>query len=356
LAAIAAAVLAVGIATNHKRRRLFVSWWRRVTHWEFWPAWLTYLPLLPYLIWLAAKHRSACAFTASNPMIPASGVVGESKYAILRAVQSVAPEFVPRTWRITSPDDVPRTFPIVLKPDAGQRGSGVVIARSIEDVHRYFESFRGVAIAQEFIDGPELGIFYVRYPGRTKGTVLSVTEKRLTFVTGDGRRRLEQLILDDDRAVALAPVFLKRFASRLNEVPAAGEPVRLVELGTHCRGALFVDGGHLLTAELEHAIDTISRGLEGFHFGRYDLRATSLDALQAGNFKVLELNGVTSEATHIYDPSVGIIAAYRALFEQWRIAFEIGAINRRRGARTTSLVELLRRFIDYREAAASHPQ
>ena len=39
-------------------------------------------------------------------------------------------------------------------------------------------------------------------------------------------------------------------------------------------------------------------------------------------FHVIELNGVSAEAT-ITDPSVNILAAYRVLYRQWRIAFEI---------------------------------
>ena len=44
-------------------------------------------------------------------------------------------------------------------------------------------------------------------------------------------------------------------AARLQEVPAPGEAVPLVELGSHCRGAVFLDGNHLHTPELEEAIE-----------------------------------------------------------------------------------------------------
>jgi hypothetical protein len=66
------------------------------------------------------------------------------------------------------------------------------------------------------------------------------------------------------------------------------------------------------------------------------------------NFKIVELNGVTSEATHIYDPRNSLIDAYRVLFEQWRIAFEIGAKNRERGVRPSTLRELFRMLTDFR--------
>ena len=131
--------------------------------------------------------------------------------------------------------------------------------------------------------------------------------------------------------------------------------VQVVEIATHRRGAMFLDGSWVLTPALEEAIDRISRASEGFYFGRYDVRAASIEELQEGRFKVLELNGVNSEATHIYDPRLGIFAAYRALFRQWRLAFEIGAMNRRRGAKATKLRDLWRRYREYRRLATSHP-
>ncbi len=58
--------------------------------------------------------------------------------------------------------------------------------------------------------------------------------------------------------------------------------------------------------------------------------------------KAIELNGVTSEATNVYDPKYSLWDAYRILFEQWRLAFEVGAANRERGVEPTSLRELFR--------------
>jgi len=339
---------------DRRRRRLLSGRWRRFVRWEFWPSWAAYLPVIPWMLWLAIRHRGATAFTAANPAIPASGVVGESKIAILRLLWRTH-EFLPRTELVTSPDEV-FTLPVVLKPDAGQRGSGVVIARTQSDVHAYFAQFPGSVVCQELVEGPELGIFYVRDPRDSHGRILSVTEKVLPSVTGDGVSTLETLILRDERAVCMAPFYLRKLGARVQEVPAAGESVQLVELGTHCRGAIFLDGRWVLTPALEEAIDRMSRAAEGFYFGRYDIRAASIEELRAGRFKVLELNGVTSEATHIYDPRVGIVAAYRALFEQWRLAFEIGAVNRSRGAATTSLLELLRRLREYRKLARLHPE
>jgi hypothetical protein len=141
----------------------------------------------------------------------------------------------------------------------------------------------------------------------------------------------------------MAPYYFKLHDDDLFDVPERGEAVQLVEIGTHSRGALFLDGTDLKTPALEAAIDRISKAFDGFFFGRYDIRTPSVEDFQQGrNLKVVELNGVTSEATSIYDPQNGVFEAYRVLMEQWRIAFEIGAENVRRGVRPSTVGELWR--------------
>ena len=69
---------------------------------------------------------------------------------------------------------------------------------------------------------------------------------------------------------------------------------------------------------------------------------------------VIELNGVTSEATHIYHPGTPLTTAYRVLMEQWRLAFDIGAENRRRGVAPTSIRVLVELAREYRQTARAH--
>ncbi|HEU5220254.1 MAG TPA: hypothetical protein VFU23_16450, partial [Gemmatimonadales bacterium] len=193
-----------------------------------------------------------------------------------------------------------------------------------------------------------------RVPGDTRGRIFSITDKRLPTVTGDGRSTLETLILAGDRTVCIAGLLLPRYASRLWEIPARGEVIPLVELGTHCRGAAFFDGTSLVTPALEAAVDQVSRGFAGFQFGRYDVRAESDDALREGHFRVIELNGVTSEATSIYDPAHSLAGAYRTLMRQWRIAFDIGAMNRAAGVRPATLRQLAGLLSRHRRARLGH--
>ena len=147
----------------------------------------------------------------------------------------------------------------------------------------------------------------------------------------------------------MAKFYLNKQAERLWDIPKNDEPVQLVEVGTHCRGAIFLDGGWVKTDQLEEAIDRISQSYPGFYFGRYDIRTPSIEDFKQGrNFKIVELNGVTSEATHIYDPKNSIFTAYKVLFAQWHIAFEIGAQSRQGNFKPTSVWTLAGMLLQFK--------
>jgi membrane protein DedA with SNARE-associated domain len=315
-----------------RTRRRIAGRLKRFVCWEFWPPWLAYLPVVPYILWLGVKHRSLTLFTAANPGIPSGGFAGESKSAILAQLPYV-PEYqvMPAGARNIAVSE----FPVVLKPDVGERGTGVVIARSAGEVDRYLAQATRPTIVQKYVGGVEFGVFYCRRPGEAEGRILSITEKRFPEVVGDGETSLTGLVLRDNRAVCLANVY-----KTPDRVPSAGERVPLVEIGSHCRGAVFLDGSGYETPELRAAIDAAAKSHAGFFFGRFDLRAPSLADLQAGRFHILELNGVSAEPAHIYDPAVTLRDSYSALFRHWRLAFEIGAANSAAGARPTPISEL----------------
>ena len=346
------------LLTRQGRRRL-VGHWRRWTRWEFWPPWLFYPPLVAKVLSLGLRHRSPTLFTAANPAIPAGGFIGESKAQIL---DQIDPRWVAGYRLIRKADQTAQLesvaefmaangldFPIVLKPDVGERGRAVTVVHEAGALEPAIDAAPGDLLAQEYVPGVELGVFYVRRPDEEHGRIFSVTEKQLPVVVGDGQSTTEELVLADPRAVVLAKTYLRRLGSACDRIPAAGEPVRLVEIGTHCRGAVFLDGKRWLTPELERAVEAISRSFPGFHFGRYDLKAPSYQAFQRGEgVRVLELNGVTSEATHIYDPKYSLLSAYRTLFRQWELAFEIGGLNRERGVEPATVRDLMRRIVKRR--------
>jgi len=120
---------------------------------------------------------------------------------------------------------------VVLKPDVGERGTGVSIARCDQDVVSYFRTTTGDTIVQRFIGGLEFGIFYYRYPEDSAGRIFSITEKRFPAVIGNGSSTITDLVLRDERAVCLADLYLRRLKRPVDEVPTIGETVPLAELG-----------------------------------------------------------------------------------------------------------------------------
>ena len=368
IAVVLAAVFKILVPlASWKGRRMLLSRWRRLTRWEFWPRWAFYPPVVISIAWLVIKHRRPTLFTAVNPAIPGGGFVGESKARILAGLAH-APDRIARWRLIDAPDatarmtaleafrtDADLAWPVVLKPDVGERGGGVAVVRSDEEARRYLAASSEPVIAQEHVPGVEIGVFYYRIPGEPHGHVFAITDKRFPTVIGNGHATLEHLILADDRAVCLARFLLGRHAAALARVPAAGELVPLVELGTHSRGSTFFDGEWIRTPALETAIDDLTRGYHGFWFGRYDLRAPSYQAFQAGrDFKVLELNGATAEATSIYDPENRIGDAYRVLRRQWAILFEIAGRNAANGAQPATLGGLIALVRIHRRSLRSH--
>jgi hypothetical protein len=136
----------------------------------------------------------------------------------------------------------------------------------------------------------------------------------------------------------------------------AGERLRLVEAGNHAQGCIFQDGAHLWSEAVEQRIDAISRKLDGFYIGRYDLRYASEDKLRRGEgFQIIELNGAASEVTSIYDAKNSLTAAYRMLFRQWELVFAIGHLNRDAGIRPIEVKLLWQQWRQCAADAATYP-
>lgn len=324
----------------------------KLWRWEFWPAWAFYLPLVPWYALLSARYRSFTVWTAANPGIPAGGVVGESKSDILAKLPG---EWIIPTLLVPSGEPGTRVrhlrealaergwgFPLVLKPDAGQRGAGVKKVRDAVDVEKYLLANPGPVVVQPFHAGPfEAGVFYVRLPGEEHGRIFSVTDKVFPVVTGDGRATLEELIWAHPRYRMQAAVFLARHSADTGRVLAEGEVFPLALAGNHCQGTLFRDGSHLVTPDLETAFDALAKGFDGFFIGRFDVRYSDPAEFRAGRgFAVVELNGATSESTNLYDPSWPLWRAHLTLFRQWALLFRVGAANRARGHAPITVREL----------------
>lgn len=329
---------------------------------EFWSSWRLYLPLLPYIVFESLRSVKRTSLTSlgfgsiasANPGIHLGGLVGESKTDILRRLDS---NFVLKFFLIPKESrnidlilkkmmDLEIKFPVILKPDAGQRGEGVRKVSNRHELNSELRKSNVELILQEFHPGPfEAGIFYYRYPNSSKGRIFSITRKVFPFVIGNGCSSLSALIESHPRFTLQKEVFHKRLREKWDLIIPIGTRVQLCEAGNHCQGTLFLDGSEWITEDLENTIDRISSGFPGFYFGRYDIRFSSLsDFLKGSDLKIVELNGVTSESTNIYDPRFSKKERYSILFEQWRILFRIARESESKGAGLFSLLSAILGF------------
>ena len=339
-------------------RKLLLGRWRRLSRWEFWPFYVTNVVTFIYVLYTGLfKYRRVTLFTITNPAItPDSGFIGERKSAIFKGLQH---KYVGRWQLVDGATDTARRlellhsfmaahrldFPIVLKPDAGQRGLGVEICFDIEAARIWLEGTEWDYIMMEYLPGEEFGVFYYRFPDQPRGHIFSINRKKLLHVVGDGKSTLEELILRDERAVCMAPTFFANLEPSLLDIIPAGETRQLGKVGTHSRGSLFLDGSDLISDQLLDEIERIVDGYQGFYFGRFDFKTPSEEDLKAGkNIRVIELNGLTSEATHIYDPKNSILYAWKTLIKQWSIAFEIAEVNLKNGAQPMKLGAFIRHW------------
>ena len=133
-------------------------------------------------------------------------------------------------------------------------------------------------------------------------------------------------MLTHPRSVCMAKKHLTHLTDRLDYIPRDGEDVLIGEIGTHSLGALFLDGIQILTPELDSRFSSIARSHAGFYFGRFDVRAPSVEHMKAGKqIQILELNALFGEMTHIWDSRRGLLNAWSTLCKQWSQAYNIGA-------------------------------
>ncbi len=345
---------------SYRGRRLMYGRWKRWTRWEFWPAKMVYPPVVMHIVYLAFKYRSFSLPTLANPMEKMGGLINESKIDILSQLKDsglpvadfseIRETFSkPARFRLARKFvDSKGGYPVVLKPEQGERGKGVVIVKNEVELQSNVDSQSGNLIIQEFIDGNEYGVFYVKFPNEKEGRITSLTHKSYTYVTGDGIHDLEHLILENERTVCYAKRLFEAHEERLYDVPEKGERIQMVELGTHSRGCLFLDRNDLITEALQKTLNDWNQRVEGFAFGRFDIKVPSEDALKGGeSMQILELNLLTSEPTHIYDPRHKLSYARDCLKRHWEMAFEIGKQYRQLGYSAISNMSIIGAILNY---------
>lgn len=328
----------------------FPLWLVKLFNYEYWTWWVFFLPLAPYWLYLALRNRSLTYFTAVNTCIPDGGVFGESKNDIL---SQIAPRYLPsgtfvqreETWESVQQKLIQAgiSFPLIVKPDVGGRGFRVHKINDVQHLQRYLNDTPQPVIIQEYVAYElEFGVMYARMPGEPGGRITSITQKEFLSVTGDGRSTVGELLDGHTRARFAMDELRERVKEAWNDVVPAGQQRYIQPIGNHCLGTKFLNANHLINRRLTAVFDQIALPIEGFYYGRFDLKVSNLeDFYQGRNIKILELNGATSEPGHIYDPNYRLWKAYRDIMHNMRIVADISAANIRRGIKPTPLNQLL---------------
>ncbi|HYG01785.1 MAG TPA: hypothetical protein VD927_05025 [Chryseosolibacter sp.] len=307
----------------------------RPKHHEFWNSHVFHLPVYIYWLWLSLKARSPFFFSAANPVIETGGLLGESKIDILNRIDRV---YIPETIYYSTAPTLEKVlydinarnirFPFVLKPDIGQGGWLAEVIYNQQQLARYLSMIRMPFLLQEFIAEPEeYGLLYYRMPGAVGGVISSLAVKKFLSVTGDGVSSVWELMQRDERARPQISRVKGNAVIDLLWVPARGEVIRLSEIGNHSYGTTFHDARNLIDSQLTAKMDEICSRIDGFYFGRFDIKCRDEQALKSGDFKILELNGVGSEPLHIFDPGISVMSAYRDALRHWGIIYEISKCN-----------------------------
>jgi len=345
-----------------------------VSHFEFWPGWLFYAPVWLWIGGLMIRHGSIRAPLLANPGFPAGGLVGERKSELFTKLTGPERDLLPEylvirrssesssdQWQeVTAQmDKAGLNYPLVAKPDIGCRGAGVQPVRTEIALRRYLQDFPANEgfILQRMVDVEgEAGVFYVREPGEKRGRIVSLTLKYFPHVIGDGHSTLRELILADPRAGKVPHLYLGRFRDELDRVPRAGERQRLVFSGSHSKGAIFRNGNAYITDAMCQRFDAIADSIDGFHFGRFDVRFADFAAFQRGeDFAIIEFNGAGAEMTHIWDSRTTLLKAWKALFGQYSKLFAIGAKNKSNGTKPEKWGDFIRLWRQEKMLSSVYP-
>jgi hypothetical protein len=331
-------------------------WITRWTVWEYLPWWVANIPVYGIWLWFSLRARHLFFFSNVNPAIPLGGAMGESKSDILRLL----PAAISPKWVLAAPGDAITSvqqrldaagigYPLIAKPDVGERGFLVKKIAHQEALAQYLQAWPATFILQEFLDFPkEASVLFYVFPGE-KGRfgITSVCLKAFLTVTGDGVSSVRTLMGQHIRAAFQLPRFEREFPNLLDKIPAAGESLLLEPIGNHARGTMFLNGNHLVTPDMEAAFEGICRNIKGVCYGRFDLKYHTEAELQRGVFKTMELNGVFGEPAHVYDPQYGARRAYRDVYRHWRLLYQLYWAQQKQGVAPTGYREAFRFIQEY---------
>ncbi len=307
------------------------------------------MPLVPAYILCAIYTRRLLYFTAVNPSIHMGGFFGEQKNDIMELVPNgyKCKEILVKANAELSPSnlkDADLSFPLFAKPNVGERGFEVREMSEWEDLRLYATKGFDFVI-QEKLDQPlELGVLF--HSTAQGGNISSLCIKEFMKVKGDGLKSVNELILDHPRHRLYHASIVRDHPDVLDNIPERGEYHVVHKIGNHCKGTRFRNGNDVISKEMMDSFAKMFIQIEGVEYGRFDVKTESIQALEQGNFKVFELNGVSAEPGHIYDYK-NVFFAYRDLYKHWFVLGKLAKKNIKKGVKTTPFLKFFQQIYNH---------
>ncbi|MFM7007085.1 MAG: hypothetical protein ACKOWX_07505 [Flavobacteriales bacterium] len=282
---------------------------------------LIYLPTTIYVLLLGLRHGNLFLLSLANPKTILGGFVLDSKYEQHKRI--------PQRWQLRTLKIIPSStlpfellgaklqFPCFVKPDIGEGGNGVFEIKEIEELTDYHQSAKVPYLIQEKAEhAKEYSLLCYRTTAHLK--VRSITKRDALCIKGDGSKTIEQHIQQLPFSRSKRRRIARVCEVGLDIIPAQQEYVQINYLGNYDFGASYTECQKLASKELYKALSSIFCALDNYNIARLDVKATTWEALQSGDFKVLEVNGLNGEPIHIYDPKYSFFSAQKEIFKHWQ--------------------------------------
>lgn len=323
--------------------------------WEYLPAYLLHFPTVFIYLFFSIKSRSLLFFTNISNDYLSSDIENSSKYNVYKKLKK---DFYPTTallrkdilHTVSSVDiqkDYGLKYPVIVKPNIGKRGLGAELVADQKELITYCANAQYDILLQEYINSKnECGIFYIKYPHEEKATITSIGLKTLPTIVGNGRSNLDQLLA----GALVSDTVYSKFKNRYdleNIILENGERMVIEPIGAHNRGAQIKSANHLISDELLAVIEKSIQGLN-LYYGRLDIKFDTWEEMLAGNFKIIEVNTITSEPLSIYDQRIPISQKYRIIYRHMKSMYEISRILRNMGKPVLEVRTFINYLFNYR--------
>jgi hypothetical protein len=299
---------------------------------------------------------------AVNPGLEGfSGFMGVSKQGIVERLNSQyrpnhvffkdVPTLENLEQRFEEENGEALTFPIICKPDIGERASGIKYMYSSEQLEEYLqpidESLSDEAQKklkdqraqpnfhlEKFHDDREFALSFTKDPDTGEYQTWSLVEKQIPFVVGDGNTTLRELIVNKVEEMNLASdrkdkIFNCFSQEDLETKLPDGEHKTIVKMASISYGTTFkkIDLKETQMQQLRTLLPLLIEDSKGIYQGRFDLRAKSLEDLLEGLLKIIEKNGLGGMPMEIYESHLSISEKYKILFTYFEYLLQIAERN-----------------------------